>query len=70
MLLPSTVLLILLNTFTAPTAAQDYSAPPENARQMEKKILDDILGSNTYDARIRPSGTNSTGKFSSKLIET
>ena len=34
----------------------------ENFRQMEKKILDSIIGpTNNYDSRIRPSGDNSTG---------
>ena len=32
-----------------------------NTREVEKKILDDVLGSKAYDPRIRPSGHNSTG---------
>lgn len=30
----------------------------QNFRQMEKKILDSIIGDSTYDSRIRPSGLN------------
>ena len=33
-----------------------------NYREQEKKILDQILDSEVYDNRIRPSGTNGTGK--------
>lgn len=33
-----------------------------NFREKEKKVLDQILGTNKYDARIRPSGVNGTGK--------
>uniref|UniRef100_A0A336MRH7 CSON003991 protein n=1 Tax=Culicoides sonorensis TaxID=179676 RepID=A0A336MRH7_CULSO len=33
-----------------------------NFREKEKKILDQILGAGKYDARIRPSGINGTGK--------
>lgn len=32
-----------------------------NFREKEKKVLDQILGTNKYDARIRPSGVNGTG---------
>ena len=39
------------------------TAVKANTREVEKKILDDILGSKAYDPRIRPSGHNSTGKF-------
>lgn len=35
-----------------------------NFREKEKKVLDQILGQGKYDARIRPSGINGTGKFS------
>ena len=35
-----------------------------NFREKEKKILDQILGAGKYDARIRPSGINGTGKAS------
>lgn len=34
--------------------------PPINYRLKEKEVLDQILGN--YDARIRPSGVNGTGK--------
>jgi hypothetical protein len=34
-----------------------------NFREKEKKILDQILGAGKYDARIRPSGINGTGKI-------
>lgn len=37
--------------------------PKVNFREKEKKILDQILGAGKYDARIRPSGINGTGKF-------
>ena len=33
-----------------------------NFREKEKKVLDQILGAGKYDARIRPSGINGTGK--------
>lgn len=33
-----------------------------NFREKEKEILDQILGPGRYDARIRPSGVNGTGK--------
>lgn len=33
-----------------------------NFREKEKKVLDQILGQGKYDARIRPSGINGTGK--------
>jgi hypothetical protein len=40
-----------------------------NFREKEKKILDQILGQGKYDARIRPSGINGTGKFHHKNVE-
>ena len=33
-----------------------------NFREMEKQILDNILGPLHYDRRIRPAGANGTGK--------
>ena len=33
-----------------------------NFREKEKEVLDKILGNDTYDARIRPSGANGTGE--------
>jgi len=43
---------------------QNLSGAPQNPkinyRQIEKKILDQILGG-TYDNKIRPSGANGTG---------
>ncbi|EAT45738.1 AAEL002991-PA [Aedes aegypti] len=39
-----------------------------NFREKEKKILDQILGAGKYDARIRPSGINGTGKTRSNLL--
>lgn len=33
-----------------------------NFREKEKEVLDQILGPGRYDARIRPSGVNGTGK--------
>lgn len=33
-----------------------------NYREKEKEVLDQILGPGSYDARIRPSGINGTGK--------
>ena len=52
----------LLHTFlvTCEAKLRDRNKP-KLGRQVEKKILDDILGSRAYDPRIRPSGTNSTG---------
>jgi len=38
-----------------------YRKPKEtNYRQIEKQILDDVLGPKVYDARIRPAGENTT----------
>lgn len=40
-----------------------------NYRQIEKKILDDVLSPDVYDPRIRPAGLNTTGeqnKFAKK----
>jgi len=38
-----------------------YKKPKEtNYRQIEKQILDDVLGPEVYDARIRPAGENTT----------
>lgn len=34
-----------------------------NLREKEKQILDDILGPEKYDARIRPSAKNGTGDY-------
>ncbi|XP_013098534.1 glutamate-gated chloride channel isoform X25 [Stomoxys calcitrans] len=34
-----------------------------NFREKEKKVLDQILGAGKYDARIRPSGLNGTGRL-------
>ena len=34
-----------------------------NYRQIEKKILDDVLNPELYDPRIRPAGLNSTGEL-------
>ena len=46
-----------------------YKKPKEtNYRQIEKQILDDVLGPKVYDARIRPAGENSTGERKSKLL--
>ncbi|KFB41391.1 hypothetical protein ZHAS_00008974 [Anopheles sinensis] len=41
--------------------------PKVNFREKEKKILDQILGAGKYDARIRPSGINGTGKANLEL---
>jgi hypothetical protein len=41
--------------------------PKVNFREKEKKILDQILGAGKYDARIRPSGINGTGKRLSSI---
>ena len=41
-----------------------YKMPKEpNYRQIEKKILDDVLNPDLYDPRIRPAGLNSTGEI-------
>ena len=37
-----------------------------NYRQIEKKILDDVLNPEVYDPRIRPAGLNSTGEGTQK----
>ena len=38
-----------------------------NYREEEKKILDSVLGPSVYDKRIRPSGINSTGKYTGSV---
>ena len=38
-----------------------------NYREEEKKILDSVLGPSVYDKRIRPSGINSTGKYTDSV---
>ena len=44
-----------------------YKMPKEpNYRQIEKKILDDVLNPEVYDPRIRPAGLNSTGEGTQK----
>ena len=41
-----------------------YKMPKEpNYRQIEKKILDDVLSPDLYDPRIRPAGLNTTGEL-------
>lgn len=40
-----------------------------NFREKEKKVLDQILGQGKYDARIRPSGINGTGKLTIIFFE-
>lgn len=40
-----------------------------NFREKEKKVLDQILGAGKYDARIRPSGINGTGKNQTKFYK-
>lgn len=42
--------------------SQHRCQPKVNYRQKEKEVLDQILGPGSYDARIRPSGVNGTGK--------
>ena len=39
-----------------------------NFRQMEKRILDSIIGPGRYDSRIRPSGINSTNNIDGPCI--
>ena len=53
----------LLTAVFVSSNAQDKPSQPTNPRLMEKKILDEILGSKSYDPRIRPSGHNSTGEW-------
>ena len=63
--MPSLLSFVFLHTFLLTSGAKyrDSRKPPATGRQVEKKILDDILGSKAYDPRIRPSGTNSTEKL-------
>ena len=63
--MPSLLSFVFLHTFllTSEAKYRDSRKPPATGRQVEKKILDDILGSKAYDPRIRPSGTNSTEKL-------
>lgn len=42
--------------------------PKVNYRHKEKEVLDQILGPGSYDARIRPSGVNGTGKIRLKIM--
>lgn len=45
------------------TGNSQHRCPPKvNYRHKEKEVLDQILGPGSYDARIRPSGVNGTGK--------
>ena len=47
-----------------------YKVPVEpNYRQIEKQILDDVLGPTVYDPRIRPAGQNTTGRGEVYLYE-
>ena len=39
-----------------------------NYRQVEKKILDEILGKEVYDTRLRPPGTNNSISTSATLV--
>ena len=41
-----------------------YAIFQTNYRQKEKQILDRILDQEVYDSRMRPTGINSTGSFS------
>lgn len=42
---------------------------PVNFRQKEKEILDQIIGADRYDSRIRPAGMiNDTSKFQLELV--
>lgn len=43
--------------------SQHRCVPKVNYRHKEKEVLDQILGPGSYDARIRPSGVNGTGKI-------
>lgn len=46
------------------SGSQQHRCPPKvNYRHKEKEVLDQILGPGSYDARIRPSGVNGTGKI-------
>ena len=53
---------MLVNTFQhSQTAYRDFASRARkriNYRQVEKKILDQILGSEVYDTRLRPPGLN------------
>lgn len=40
-----------------------------NYRQIEKKILDDVLSPDVYDPRIRPAGLNTTGETTNILVK-
>lgn len=48
--------------------SQHRCQPKVNYRQKEKEVLDQILGPGSYDARIRPSGVNGTGKIRFNII--
>jgi len=48
------------NTREEESVSQKKEKTEVNYRQEEKKILDTVMGSNVYDARIRPSGINAT----------
>lgn len=51
------------------TSNNKYRCQPKvNYRHKEKEVLDQILGPGSYDARIRPSGVNGTGKIRFEII--
>ncbi|XP_040565593.1 glutamate-gated chloride channel isoform X1 [Lepeophtheirus salmonis] len=54
------LLLFLLSHLEPSTSLRQVQRGPINYREEEKKILDNILGKDVYDNRIRPSGRNGT----------
>ena len=62
-ILPPTGLTVLPFRSEGNIFTRRYQRPKEpNYRQIEKKILDDVLNPEVYDPRIRPAGLNSTGE--------
>ena len=53
-------LVIIYTLANEESEAKDTTEKGGTGRQVEKKILDDILGSKAYDPRIRPPGSQST----------
>ncbi|KAL4705219.1 hypothetical protein ACJJTC_000217, partial [Scirpophaga incertulas] len=60
---PTFALGVLLLTLCLTHITQCMNVGKINFREKEKQILDQILGPGRYDARIRPSGINGTGRL-------
>ncbi|KAF4517017.1 hypothetical protein B566_EDAN009691 [Ephemera danica] len=59
---PGVYLALLLFSLVSLSGCASDGKSKVNFREKEKQVLDQILGPGRYDARIRPSGVNGTGK--------